>query len=247
MGTQSFSALLSTKEIMIISIVVLATSIWMIAATWSIFKRAGEPGWKSIIPIYNIFTLCKIAFGSGLYFLLLLVPIVNIIVSIMLYYKLGKRFDKGIGFCVGLVLFPIFFIPLLAFPNEKGKSRISVFLISLLLSATLIIIPTGIALSAMDRQNTEESQTGTEETDYTSDFDEDVWSDESDDSQESDSDYDSYDDQNQDQDQDMGNAGVEEDTNTYTNDQSTDNTGTEDQNTFYNQDQSMGTAGTEEQ
>ena len=39
-----------------------ALAMWLITviATWKIFKKAGEPGWKSIIPIYNIYMLYKI-------------------------------------------------------------------------------------------------------------------------------------------------------------------------------------------
>lgn len=32
-----------------------------IIATWKIFKKAGEDGWKSLIPIYNTYILFKIA------------------------------------------------------------------------------------------------------------------------------------------------------------------------------------------
>lgn len=31
-----------------------------IIANWKIFKKAGEPGWKSIIPIYNVYIMFKI-------------------------------------------------------------------------------------------------------------------------------------------------------------------------------------------
>lgn len=31
-----------------------------VIATWKIFKKAGEPGWKSLIPIYNIYIMFKI-------------------------------------------------------------------------------------------------------------------------------------------------------------------------------------------
>ena len=31
-----------------------------IVASWKIFKKAGEPGWKAFIPIYNIYTMYKI-------------------------------------------------------------------------------------------------------------------------------------------------------------------------------------------
>ena len=32
----------------------------MVIASWKIFEKAGEAGWKSIIPIYNVYILFKI-------------------------------------------------------------------------------------------------------------------------------------------------------------------------------------------
>ena len=31
-----------------------------VIATWKIFKKAGEPGWKCLIPIYNVYIMYKI-------------------------------------------------------------------------------------------------------------------------------------------------------------------------------------------
>lgn len=43
-------------------ITVFALAYWVLTviATWKIFKKAGEPGWKSLIPIYNFYILYKI-------------------------------------------------------------------------------------------------------------------------------------------------------------------------------------------
>ena len=38
--------------------------IFMIAA-WNIFEKAGEAGWKAIIPIWNVYILYKITWGIG--------------------------------------------------------------------------------------------------------------------------------------------------------------------------------------
>ena len=34
--------------------------IFTVIATWKIFKKAGEPGWKCLIPIYNVYIMFKI-------------------------------------------------------------------------------------------------------------------------------------------------------------------------------------------
>ena len=45
-------------------IYVLVLLVWLILlviARWMVFGKAGEPGWKSLIPIYNTYTSYKIA------------------------------------------------------------------------------------------------------------------------------------------------------------------------------------------
>ena len=83
-----------------ISILIMA---FFIFVYWIIFTKAGEEGWKSLIPIYNIYILYKITWGNGLIFLLLLVPFVNFIVGILTINKLSKCFGHGLGFTLGLL------------------------------------------------------------------------------------------------------------------------------------------------
>lgn len=45
----------------------IAFGIVQIIAMWKLFEKAGEPGWTSIIPVYNYLQMIKIATGS--YFL----------------------------------------------------------------------------------------------------------------------------------------------------------------------------------
>lgn len=61
---------------------------------WRIFEKAGQPGWKAIIPIYNVVTIFKIAGLNPWLILLFLVPIVNIFVAGYMYISLGKKFGK---------------------------------------------------------------------------------------------------------------------------------------------------------
>ena len=43
---------------------------------WKIFVKAGVPGWYAIVPILNIYYIYKIAFGRGIYFLTIFIPLV---------------------------------------------------------------------------------------------------------------------------------------------------------------------------
>lgn len=71
-----------------------------IVALWKIFTKAGEPGWASIIPIYNAYVLAKICYGNGLKFLFCLIPLLQIIFPFALYLRLGQSFGKSTGWCI---------------------------------------------------------------------------------------------------------------------------------------------------
>ena len=60
-------------------------------ATWRVYTKAGQPGWAALIPLYNMYILYKIAWGNGWRFLRLLVPIANVVVAIMMLFKLAKH------------------------------------------------------------------------------------------------------------------------------------------------------------
>ena len=51
---------------MLSTILIVSTVIWvvMIIAHWRLFTKAGEPGWKSIIPIYNNYMLYKLVWDA---------------------------------------------------------------------------------------------------------------------------------------------------------------------------------------
>lgn len=89
-----------------------------VVALWFVFKKANEEGWAAVIPVYNLYVLFKITWGSGWKFLLLLIPIANIVIYIITMVKLAKVFGKGGGWACGLIfLYPIF-ICIMAFDKS---------------------------------------------------------------------------------------------------------------------------------
>ena len=102
-----------------VTIVGLIMAVLGIIADWILFKKAGQPGWKCLIPIYNVYILFKITMGNGWLFLLLLVPIANIVILIMMLVNLSKAYGHGGGFAVGLIFLTDIFLLILAF----GKSE----------------------------------------------------------------------------------------------------------------------------
>lgn len=103
----------------IFAVVYVAIIALMIASVWKIFTKAGQPGWASLVPIYNIVVMFKIA-GKPLWWLvLLLIPFANFVVLILVCVAIAKAFGKSTGFAVGMILLGIVFFPLLAFSDAK--------------------------------------------------------------------------------------------------------------------------------
>ena len=98
--------------------VALIIMILQIVAMWKIFTKAGEEGWKSIIPIYNTIVLFKICGLSPLcifiYFASIIPAIGFLIVLAFNIYQLhllSKSFGQSDAFTVGLFfLGPIFYM-----------------------------------------------------------------------------------------------------------------------------------------
>jgi Family of unknown function (DUF5684) len=97
----------------------LAFMILIIAGCWKVFTKAGQPGWASIIPIYNVYIWCKIVGRPGWWVILLLIPFVNFIIGIILSIDLAKSFGKGVGFGLGLAFLGFIFWPILGFGSAQ--------------------------------------------------------------------------------------------------------------------------------
>lgn len=104
-------------------IIGLAISIFMIVSYWKLFKKAGQPGWAAIVPVYNLVVMFKVAKMNPWLILLFIVPIVNfvaiIVLDIMLCINIAKAFGKDGGYAVGLLFLPVIFYPILALGNAE--------------------------------------------------------------------------------------------------------------------------------
>ena len=109
-----------TTTMALLFIVYVVAIVLVLVAQWKIFVKAGEAGWKVLIPFYNTYVLFQIAGRNGLGFLLMLVPLVNVVVGLMLAIDLAKHFDKSTAFGVfGLFFFNIIGTLILAFGDAK--------------------------------------------------------------------------------------------------------------------------------
>ncbi len=91
----------------------------MIASMWKIFSKAGKPGWAAIIPIYQVIVLLEIIGKPVWWFLLLMIPGVQIVIGLIMLIDLAKVFGKGTGYGLGLFFFGIIFFPMLAFGSSQ--------------------------------------------------------------------------------------------------------------------------------
>lgn len=107
-------------------IILLAIVIVELVGMWKMFTKAGQAGWKCLIPIYNLVILFKIAGISPwliLCYLLSFIPVVGQLVmlglNIYLAINLSKSFGMGGGFAAGLFFLQPIFICILGFGKAE--------------------------------------------------------------------------------------------------------------------------------
>jgi hypothetical protein len=103
----------------VILLIELAIAILVIAGFWKVFEKAGQPGWAAIVPIYNLYILCKVAGRPGWWIILMLIPFVNLIILAIVSVDVAKSFGKDIGFGIGLWLLGMIFYPILGFGDAQ--------------------------------------------------------------------------------------------------------------------------------
>lgn len=126
--------------LVVLVLIVIAIAVLIIVSLWKIFVKAGEAGWKAIIPYYNSFIQFKLFWNTTIFWVYLAVSLVysftngksgflgvvgvltglaTLVLTVMLCYYMAKSFGKGVGFTVGLCLLPVVFFPILAFGDAQ--------------------------------------------------------------------------------------------------------------------------------
>lgn len=129
------------------SLVSLVMWILSIIGSWKMFGKMGEPGWKCLIPFYNtwveykhtwnpvmLFPAVVLSFagelisraaaeGSGLQTVAALLTLGCCIITWVGAHKLSKAFGHGVGFTLGLILFPGIFQIVLGFGESRFIGR----------------------------------------------------------------------------------------------------------------------------
>lgn len=83
------------------------------------FRKAGKPVWGAFVPIVNLYFILKIAGRPGWWLILYLIPCVDVIISLIVYYDLSKSFGHGFPFFLGLVFLTFFFVLWLSYSGDR--------------------------------------------------------------------------------------------------------------------------------
>lgn len=128
----------------VVCILALVIAVLSIIANWKIYTKAGRPGWKCLIPVYNVYVLFDMVwetrqfwiylamFAAYYVFMLLgagvsgiftifalLCGIAMLVWSIRLLNHLSACFGHGPWFTVGLLFLNTIFVMILAFGDSK--------------------------------------------------------------------------------------------------------------------------------
>lgn len=124
----------------ILLLVAVVLLIIYVLAYWMIFKKAGEAGWKALIPIYSTYTEYKLFWNVKMFLLfmvfaaltailenvggigstiLIATTLGSTVMNIIMCVKLAQSFGHGAGFAVGLVFLNPIFLLILAFDSSS--------------------------------------------------------------------------------------------------------------------------------
>lgn len=109
-------------------LVIAAVCIFLIVCQWRIFTKAGQPGWKALIPFYSGWVFNQIIFGPQFGWLMFayfvgVIPVVGSLAmiawTVYTYVKLANAYGKSGGFGAFMVFFPVIGLPMLAFGSSQ--------------------------------------------------------------------------------------------------------------------------------
>ncbi len=86
---------------------------------YKLFEKAGYAGWKALVPILNIYICTKIT-GKGIsWFIMLLIPVLNVVVWLLMANEIAKVFGKETFWAyVGSMMVPYIFFLKIGFDKD---------------------------------------------------------------------------------------------------------------------------------
>ncbi len=107
------------KVLLFFELVTLAYSLFCCITTDKIFAKNFKNKNLSYIPIYNVLVLLDIVKLNRIMSVLLFVPVTNVIIFILIEYRLSIMFNLSKGFTIGLIICPVIMLPILNYIKMK--------------------------------------------------------------------------------------------------------------------------------
>lgn len=115
------AAILGIGALVVLVIVVIA-----ITAMWKLFSKAGEPGWKSLIPVYSSWVFLRLGNQAGWWALVAFIPFVNIVSAVFMIiaaYNIALKLGKESWYVVLYILLPLVWMLILGFDKSTWKEN----------------------------------------------------------------------------------------------------------------------------
>lgn len=113
---------MALSEITVIIISIIA-AIGFLLGLWKIFEKAGEKGWKALIPVYNMWVWLKVLSRPKWWMIMICLPFITIFMFYLMVWKTIRLFGKTsyLPLIFG-TLFNFIYLPYLGF-SQKEKYR----------------------------------------------------------------------------------------------------------------------------
>ena len=85
---------MSAHQILILALITLILFVVPYIGVYFLFQKAGVPGWKALIPIYNSFMMLEVSDRSFIWFFLQFIPVVGWFISFGIIIEFIKTFGK---------------------------------------------------------------------------------------------------------------------------------------------------------
>lgn len=97
------------------------TIVGTLAGLYLLFQKAGVAGWKALVPVYNLYICTKLIGKSIWWFVMLLIPVLNVVIWLLVAIDLVKAFGKDKFWpAVAAMMIPYIYFPLIGF-DQKVK------------------------------------------------------------------------------------------------------------------------------
>ncbi|HEY6902487.1 MAG TPA: S26 family signal peptidase [Puia sp.] len=112
---------MNSHQILVVSLIALIFFVLPSIGAYLLFKKAGQPGWKALIPVYNTYVMLEIANRPRFWVFLQFIPVVGWFISLGILIEFIKVFGKFKFYQHALTVFSAGLYFLYVGLNKKDK------------------------------------------------------------------------------------------------------------------------------